>query len=232
MQHVAKCLAAHSNKNSLLGALEKETLSRSVLPPHSSHSHFHGLHSPLICSLHCIYSIHNNCMDALLCNCHGCFTSFAPGPVILLAKKKVFLLLFFSQSYTIILLKHGFVIIISSDFHKNFKKSCLFPHASEDKNLCSNCRIFLPKISLKDHEPSCRRQKLQNFKQTCAKATYLEIKSRYYVYQETKTLSLTQSENHFFVASFDKILCNNKKIYLLKFSNYLGVSKHSQNILW
>ena len=40
---------------------------------------------------------------------------------------------------------------------------------------------------------------------------------------------LTQSDNYSFVASFDKISSNNKK-NLSKFSNYLRVSKHPQNI--
>ena len=41
----------------------------------------------------------------------------------------------------------------------------------------------------------------------------------------TKSLSLIQSENYSFMASFDKISSNNNKIYLLKFLNILGVSK-------
>ena len=43
-------------------------------------------------------------------------------------------------------------------------------------------------------------------------------------------LSLTQSENYSFGASFDKISSNNDKIYLLKFSNFLGVSKLPKQI--
>ena len=42
--------------------------------------------------------------------------------------------------------------------------------------------------------------------------------------KKPKPLSLTKSENYSFVASFDKISSNNKKIYLLKFSNFLGIS--------
>ena len=43
-------------------------------------------------------------------------------------------------------------------------------------------------------------------------------------------LSLTQSENYSFGASFDKILSNNKKIYLLKFSNFQGLLKPPKQI--
>ena len=43
--------------------------------------------------------------------------------------------------------------------------------------------------------------------------------------KKPKPLSLTQSENHSFVASFDKISSNGNEIYVLEFSNYLGVSK-------
>ena len=46
------------------------------------------------------------------------------------------------------------------------------------------------------------------------------------------SLSLAQSENYFFGASFDKILSNNDKIYVLKFSNFLGVSKPLQTNLY
>ena len=46
--------------------------------------------------------------------------------------------------------------------------------------------------------------------------------------KKPKSLSLTQCDDYFFVISFDIISCNNKN--LLKFSNYLGVSKHPQNI--
>ena len=48
--------------------------------------------------------------------------------------------------------------------------------------------------------------------------------------RKPKFLPLTQSKNYSFVVSSDKISKNNKKIYLLKFSNYLRISKHPQNI--
>ena len=44
-------------------------------------------------------------------------------------------------------------------------------------------------------------------------------------------LSLTQSEKYSFGVPFDKISSNNDKIYLFKFSNFLGVSKQPQTNL-
>ena len=43
-------------------------------------------------------------------------------------------------------------------------------------NLCPNSWIFIPKKGLNYQELSCRRQKLQNFQQTRARANYLEFK--------------------------------------------------------
>ena len=53
---------------------------------------------------------------------------------------------FLNLSYKISLLKNRFVTLFFSDFHKIFKRSRLFPHASEDYNLCSNSWIFIPKM--------------------------------------------------------------------------------------
>ena len=46
------------------------------------------------------------------------------------------------------------------------------------------------------------------------------------MYRKTSSLPLTQFENYSFVAFFDKISSNKKKIYLLKFLDYLGLSRH------
>ena len=48
--------------------------------------------------------------------------------------------------------------------------------------------------------------------------------------RKANPLTLKQSENYSFVASFDKISSNTKKFYSLKFSNFLGVSKALQKI--
>ena len=47
---------------------------------------------------------------------------------------------------------------------------------------------------------------------------------------KSKPLSLTQSEKYFFEASFDKILSNDKKLYLSKFSIILEISKPPKNL--
>ena len=43
-------------------------------------------------------------------------------------------------------------------------------------------------------------------------------------------LSLTQSENYSFGASFDKISSDNNKFYVFEFPNFLGVSKPPKQI--
>ena len=48
--------------------------------------------------------------------------------------------------------------------------------------------------------------------------------------RKATSLSLTQSQNYSFAASFENILSNNKKIYLLKFSNIGGGSKLPQKV--
>ena len=49
-------------------------------------------------------------------------------------------------------------------------------------------------------------------------------------FKKANLLTLTLSENYSFGASFDKISSNNNEIYLLKFSNSLGVSKSPEQI--
>ena len=62
--------------------------------------------------------------------------------------------------------------------------------------------------------------------------TTLKSNQDYVFTTKPKLLSLTQSENYFFGSSFDKISSYNDEIYLLKFSNFLGVSRVSQTNLY
>ena len=47
-----------------------------------------------------------------------------------------------------------------------------------------------------------------------------------------KHLSLTQSENYFFGASFNKILSNNNEIYFFIFSSFLGSQNIPNQFVW
>ena len=68
---------------------------------------------------------------------------------------------------------------------------------------------------------------LPNFQQ---QPTTFKLNYNYMFSRKANPLLLTQSKNYSFVAPVDKISSNNKKIYLIIFSNLLEVLKPSKQI--
>ena len=98
-------------------------------------------------------------------------------------------------------------------------------NAQPNLPLCENLQYFYlnrPTVASKKVRFFC-------FDKFSARANYLEIKLKIHVFQEPNPLSLTQSENYSFVASFDKISSNNKNLPI-KFLKFFRGLKPPQNI--
>ena len=100
---------------------------------------------------------------------------------------------------------------------------------------CTICALILrflyPKKVEKIKSPVADDKNCKIFSRHVLEQTTLNSNQDTWFTTKPKPLSLTQSENYTFVASFDKISSNNNKIYLLKFSNFKRVSKPSQKNL-
>ena len=82
----------------------------------------------------------------------------------------------------------------------------------------------------KDQEPSFRRQKLPNFQQ---EPTTLKSNRDFMFSRKANSLSLTQTENYSFGASFDKISSNDKEnlpITIFKFIR--GLNTSPKKFIW
>ena len=91
--------------------------------------------------------------------------------------------------------------------------------------LCPKSWIFIPKKVKKTKNPVADDKSCKIFSRHVQEPTTLNSNQDTVFIAIPNHLLLTQSENYSFGASFDKIFSNNNKIYLLKFSNVLGVSK-------
>ena len=134
---------------------------------------------------------------------------------------RVSLKFFFKLSYKISLLKNGFVtlfvILLSYSFQKiTLNSSCI--------GKCIICALILeflyPKRVKKTKNPVADDKNCKIFSRHVQKPTTVNSNQDTIFTTKPNPLSLTQSENYSFGASFDKISSNNNKIYLFKFSNF------------
>ena len=130
------------------------------------------------------------------------------------------------MSYKISLLKNGFGTLFLIRFSQNFQKIMLNSSRIGRYTICVLIlRFSHPKTVKKTKNPVADDKNCKIFSRHVQEPTTLNSNQDTRFTTKPKPLSMTQSENYSFGASFDKIFSNNNKIYLLKFSNFLGVSK-------
>ena len=116
-------------------------------------------------------------------------------------------------------------------FLQKFQKTTLI---SSNIGRCKICAVilefFYPKRVKRTESPVADNKNCKIFSRHVQKPTTLKSNRDIMFTRKPKPLSLTQSENYSFGTSFDTISSNNKKIYLLKFSNFLGVSNRPKQI--
>ena len=135
---------------------------------------------------------------------------------------------FFKLSYKISLLKNRFVTLFFIRFSYNFQKITLIFSRIGTCVICALILRFYTQNGSKHQQPSCRRQNRPNSQHV---PTTLKSNSDYIFTTIPNPLSLTQSENYSFGASFDKISSDNNNFYAFEFPNVLGVSKPPQTNL-
>ena len=134
------------------------------------------------------------------------------------------------MSYIISLLKNGSVTSFLIRFSYNFQKIML--NSSRIYTICVLILGFShPKTGKRTNNPVADDKTCKIFSRHVQEPTTLNSNQDTWFTTKPSPLSMTQSENYSFGASLDKIFSNNNKIYLLKFSDFLGVSKPSQTNL-
>ena len=135
------------------------------------------------------------------------------------------------MSYKISLLKNGFVTLFLIRFSYNFQKIILNSSRIGRYTICVLILGFShPKTVKKTKNPVADDKNCKIFSRHVQEPTTLNSNQDTWFTTKPNPLSMTQSENYSFGASFDKIFSNNNKIYQLKFSNFLGVSKPPKQI--
>ena len=118
-------------------------------------------------------------------------------------------------------------------FSCNFQTITLNSSRIRTCTICALILGFLHPIRVKKTKsPVADDKNCKNFSRHVQKLTTVNSNQDTMFTTKPKSLSLTQSEKYSFGASFEKILSNNNNIYLLKFSNFLGVSKPTQTNLY
>ena len=136
------------------------------------------------------------------------------------------------MSYKISLLKNGFVTLFLIRFSCNFQKIMLNSSRIGRYTICVLILGFLhPKTVKKTKNPVADDKNCKIFSRHVQELTTLSSNQDTWFTTKPNPLSLTHSENYSFGASSDKISSNNNKIYLLKFSNFLVISKPPQTNL-
>ena len=135
------------------------------------------------------------------------------------------------MSYKISLLKNGFVTLFLIRFSYNFQKIILnFSRIGRYTICVLILRFSHPKTVKKTKNPVADDKNFKIFSRHLQEPTALNSNHDTWFTMKPNPLSIRQPENYSFAASFDKIFSNNNKIYLLKFSNFLGVSKPPKQI--
>ena len=136
------------------------------------------------------------------------------------------------MSYKISLLKNRFVTLFLIRFSYNFQNIMLNSSRIGRYTICVLIVGFShPKTVKKTNNPVADDKNCKIFSRHVQEPTTLNSNQDAWFTTKLNPLSLRQSQNYSFGASFDKIFSNNNKIYLLKFSNFLGVSKPPQTNL-
>ena len=130
----------------------------------------------------------------------------------------------------------GFVLSFFENFGHNIFLTKIVSLNSSRIRRCTICVLILgfsqPKTVRKTNNPVAEDKNCKIFSRHVQEPITLNSNQDTWFTTKPKPLALTQSENYSFGASFDKILSNINKIWLLKFSNFLGVSKPSQTNLY
>ena len=128
----------------------------------------------------------------------------------------------------------GFVLSFFKNFGHNIFLTKIVSLNFSRIGRCTICVLILgfshPKMVKNTNNPVADDKNCKIFSRHVQEPTTLNSNQDTWFITKPKPLSLTQSENYFFGASFDKILSNNNKFYLFKFPNFLGVSKPPQTI--
>ena len=139
--------------------------------------------------------------------------TFAPARVTIPAHKTEFPSNFFKMSYKISLLKNGFVTLFLIRFSYTFQKIML---NSSRIGRCTICVLILgfslPKLVKKTKNPIADDKNCKIFSRHIQEPITLSSNQDTWFTTKPNPLSLTQSENYSFGASFDKILSNYVKI--------------------
>ena len=136
------------------------------------------------------------------------------------------------MSYKISLLKNQFVTLFFIRFSYNFQKIMINSLRIERYTICVLILGFShPKTVKKTKDPVADDKNCKIFSRHVQEPNTLNSNQGTWFTTKPNPLSLTQPQNYFFGASFDKIFSNNNKFYLLKFSNFLGASKPSRKSL-
>ena len=135
------------------------------------------------------------------------------------------------MSYKICLLKNRFVTLFLIRFSYNFQKIMLNSSRIGRYTICVLILGFShPKTVKKTKNPVADDKNCKIFSRHVQEPTTLNLNQDIWFTTKPNPLSITQSENYSSGASFDKVFSNNNKIYLIKFSNFLGVSKPPKQI--
>ena len=125
------------------------------------------------------------------------------------------------MSYKISLLKNRFVTLFLIRFSYNFQKIMLNSSRIGRYTICVLILGFShPKTVKKTKNPVADDKNCKIFSRHVQEPTTLNSNQDTSFTTKPNPLSMTQSENYSFGASFDKIFSNNNKIYLLKFSGF------------